>query len=105
MERVRGQHVLEVGHQQLLVLLLVVQAEHDQRRDALEQLVVGGLEQVEHVLVDVGAVAVDVGDRRARDQAALGAAVPFADGVVVRVEQVRVLRVERLVAGHVRARE
>src|SRR5262249_13997950 len=66
---------------------------------------VGALEQVEHVLVDVGAIAVRLVDGRPRDVAALRPRVTVADGVVVGVVQVRVAWIRRLVIRHVRLQQ
>ena len=84
-ERVARQDVLDVGEQQLLVLLLVVEAERDKEGD-----LVGGasVEQALHSDVDVLPVVGDLGDARAGDDAALVPRLPVPDSVVVRVEQV-----------------
>ena len=58
------QHVLDVHEQQLLMLLLVVQTELDERGGFGIALV----DQLVHRGVDVRAVARDVGDRRSREQ-------------------------------------
>ena len=83
-QRVARQHVLDVHDEQLLVLLLVVQAELEQlggpRRDR-------SIEQLAHRDVDVLAVPGDLGAARPRDQAALGAGVPRPDRLVVGVEE------------------
>ena len=59
--------MLDIGEQQLLMLLLVVQADGDGVAYR------GGerpREQPLHVLIDVRAIAIDLGHRRARVQAA-----------------------------------
>ena len=83
--RIERQRVLDVGQEQLLVLLLVLQAEADESLD----LGVAGArcQQRLHSLVDVGAVAQHVGQRRPRDQAALGTRMLRADALVVAVEE------------------
>ena len=70
-ERVAEEHVLDVHQQQLLVLLLVVQAELDERGEVGPRVGVAAVDQLVHRGVDVGAVARDLVDGRAREQAAL----------------------------------
>ena len=91
--RVAVENVLDVHQQQLLVLLLVVEAERDQPGF----FGVTGVDQCVHRVVDMGAVPRDVGDGRSRQQSALRTRMPGPDGFVVRVEEVRVRGVERLV--------
>ena len=69
--------VQQVGEDQLLVLLLVVQPELDEGVGRVRGVVRDVVEQAAHVRVDVRAVRVHLLDGRARDEAALGAAVPF----------------------------
>ena len=85
--------MLDVGQDQLLVLLLVLQAEDDERLDVL----VAGPRRNErmHALVDVGAVGLDVGERRPGDEAALGPGMLLADALVVAVEEDAIGRIER----------
>jgi hypothetical protein len=97
--------VLDVGDQELLVLLLVVQPDGDQRLQAPEQLLVGALEELGHPLVHVAAVGEDLRHRGARDVAALRAAVALPRLHVVRVEEEGVDRVQRPVAGRVRLQD
>ena len=99
-QRVDGEHVLDVHEQQLLVLLLVVQAELDEARWARVER--RRRRACGHGGVDVPAVVADLLDGAGpAQQAALGAGVPGARLLVVRVEQVVVARVEGPVAGQV----
>ena len=82
---------------QLLVLLLVLQAEADQRGDL--GVVAAAGEQRLHALVDVGAIALDVGEAGPRDEAALRPRVLLADTLVVAVEENAKGRVEGNEAG------
>ncbi len=81
------------------MLLLVVEADGDGRRDSTQLLVGDAVEQVCHAVGDVGAELVDVGDGRAGEDAALDAGVILAGEVVVGVEKVGVHGVEALVVG------
>jgi hypothetical protein len=91
--------VLDVGQQQLLVLLLVVQAQRDQRLHL--GIARAGLEQGQHRVVDVGSVALHVDERRPRDQASAGARMLLSHTLVVAVEENPEGRIERLVGGRV----
>ena len=63
--------MLQIGEYQFLVLLLVVDAEFDQVKQRRRQ---GGIgKQAFHVRVHVAAVVAHFVERRARQQAALGA--------------------------------
>ncbi len=95
-QRVDREHVLDVGHEQFLVLLLVVQSDLDQPGDFARHI---ALQQLRHVGVDVGAVGHHIGDGRTAEVPAPIAAVALTGLDVVAVEQVRVLRMERRVAG------
>ena len=89
---IEAQRVLGVGEQQLLVLLLVVQPERDER---LQARVVGtGRDDGLHALVDLRAVGQHTGERGPVDQAALQARVLLAHALVVAVEQHPKSRVE-----------
>ena len=90
--------MLGVGEHQLLVLLLVVEAELDDRGERLAAAV-GACQQLEHLLVDVGAVGEHVVERRARQQPALRPRVLGPDLLVVRIEQDAELGMERPVVG------
>ena len=82
--RVARQHVLDVHQDQLLVLLLVIQA----GRHKIGNLVIKlRVEQPPHRFVDMTAVSSHFGARRAGQIASLRTGVPLADGLVVRVEQ------------------
>jgi hypothetical protein len=95
-QRVAREDVLDVHEEQLLVLLLVVEAEGHELVDRLADV---GREDGAHRTVDGLPVGPDLGGGRPGDLAALGPGVPGADGLVVRVEQVAEGLVERLVAG------
>ena len=98
-EWVAAERVLQVGQEQLLVLLLVVQAEHDQRPENALQAAVGTVEQRAHPRVDRLAIPVDLGDRRASEQPAFAPRDPLADRVVVGIEQETIFRWGDPVAG------
>jgi hypothetical protein len=92
-EQVARQRVLDVGEDQLLVLLLVVQAERGERGD-LAVVAARGEERV-HPLVDIGAVAPHLRQVGPRHEAALGPRVALADAVVIAVEEDAKRRIER----------
>ena len=82
------------------MLLLVIEAEHDERRDSRRRAAAS--EKIEHRVVDVGAIGANLVDGRPAQQAADGAAVHLADRVVIRVEQVVEPRVVRRIARSMR---
>ena len=88
--RIQGQHVLDIREDQLLVLLFVVQPQHDYiLRCRIE---ITGIEQPQHLFVDMGAVGQNFIKRRPGNQAPLRPRMHIPDRVVVGVEQV-VIRV------------
>jgi hypothetical protein len=99
-ERIAREQVLEVGEDELLVLLFVLQSELEQ----VGRHVVRG-EQLENGVIDVTPVREHVVEARAREHAALGARVLVAYGVVIGIEQYPVRRVEALVARPLREQE
>ena len=101
-QRVLREQVQQVGQDQLLVLLLVVQAQLDQRADVVGH---AAAQQVGHRVVDVRAVRQHLGQRRPRQQAAARPLMARADGVVVRVEQEAEALVEAAVAAAVRGQD
>ena len=96
-ERILGEGREDVGQEQLLVLLLVVDAELDQRQRFGRQRRQRALER----LVDMSAIGADLVERRAAEHAAPGPRVTRAFAFVIAVEQEGVALVERAVAGDV----
>jgi hypothetical protein len=91
--------MLDVGEDELLVLLLVVEAQ----LDAGESFgtAVRLVEEPVHALVDRVAEGADLVQGGARQGAAAGARLPRPHRLVVGVEEVRVTLVHHAVAGHV----
>src|ERR1700721_2919650 len=97
-DRVRGlrevlrEDMLDVHQQKLLVLLLVVETELQQARD-------GGLgisgDELQHRFIDTCPVTPDFGCTRARQDPSRGPGMSCPERLVIRVEQVGVVRVER----------
>jgi hypothetical protein len=92
--------MLDVHQHQLLVLLLVMDAELDQRRDRRPRVAVGAGDERKHRVGHSGAVSSDLADPRPRQQPALRPRMARADLLVVGVEQVAERGVERAVAGN-----
>ncbi len=84
--------MLDVGEDELLVLLLVLQAEGDERRDL--GVATTRVDQHLHAHVDVGAVTLHVGQRRPADEPALRPRIAIADALVVAVEENAIGRIE-----------
>ena len=95
---VRPQRVLDVGEDQLLVLLLVMQAQLRPVQGVRVSVGRPGQEDV-HALVDRVAVGAYLLQARTGQGAPLGPRRPRADRFVVRVEEVGVARVHRPVPG------
>ncbi len=100
--RVLRKGVQDVGEQQFLVLLLVMQADFEDREHALRFLRRHLLDQPLDRRIDMRAIAGDVLAVRPRDQAALRARMARTGGDVIGVEQERKAFVEDLVGGIVR---
>ncbi|MCY1362233.1 hypothetical protein D9M69_489380 [compost metagenome] len=98
-QRILREQVQDVGQQQFLVLLLMLQAERDQRS---LRVGLGAAKQRHHRLVHGLAVGQHLVQRRARQQSALRARMARADCFVIGVEQVAVVRVHRLIVGDAR---
>src|SRR5690348_13391205 len=99
MKRIAPESVLDIGNEQFLVLLFMVQAERYQL------LYLGGhrarLKQLEHVLIDMGAILADFLQRGARESIAQRFFRLLPHGVVIGVKKIPKLRVKRLVSGQV----
>jgi hypothetical protein len=95
LERVLGQGRKNVGQQQFLMLLFVMDAELDEIEHRGRQVRQGAFERT----VDMGAVGPHLIERRTAKHAALGPCVAFPLGLVIAVEQEGIALVERLVAG------
>ena len=100
MKRVVRENVLDVGHEQFLVLLFVVKADCEDGLQFIEQFVVRAFQQLLNVRVDRLPEAIRFGDRRTRDQPAEVAPVHVARGIVVGVKKIGVLRNHRAVGRH-----
>src|SRR2546430_8704380 len=68
MERVLGEDMVDVGYEQLLMLLLVINSENQNRLDLIAKLLVRSGKKVIDVGVDSGTVAVRFVNSRPRDQ-------------------------------------
>src|SRR5713101_72570 len=96
-EGIAGEHMLDVGDDQFLMLLFMMQAKRNDGRELCQPPLIELLQQLKHALIDVPAVGIRLLDGRSRDQPTFGSAVPFSQRVVVRVKKVRVLWMKRLV--------
>jgi hypothetical protein len=94
-----AEQVLDVGEDQLLMLLLVLEAQHHPGANLVAQ---AALQRLEHLGVDPPPIAADLVQRRTRQQAARGARMARADGLVIGVEEVVERRFERRPLQHER---
>ena len=91
--------MLDIGHQQFLVLLFVIQAEQDQFPDFQAiPMAIQVRNQFIHVSIDMRSIAVHLSNGRPRQQAPLRPWKRFADSLVIGIEEVIELRIKRLVA-------
>ena len=88
--------MFDVHEQQLLMLLLVMEPQHDQFGHLLRHWL---NQQFEHGCIDMSAVFSNLVDGWSGDQASLGSGMSRADSFVVRVEQEAVHLVEFDVRG------
>ncbi len=88
----------DIRQHQFLVLLLVVEADLDQRGELRQALLVGGLEELDHGGIDMPAIGGDFVGARTSQVAALVAGVTGTCADVVGIEQKRVVGMERLIA-------
>lgn len=100
-ERVLREQVQDIGQEQLLVLLFVMQAE----RDEIVRRFGEARHRARHRGIDMVAPGEDVGERGARQQAARGAVVAIALCLVITVEQIGIAIVVEAIAGDVIAQQ
>jgi len=93
--------VLGIHQDQLLMLLLVIESELEQRLP----VAAAALDQVGHGLGHMPAIGQDLFDSRPGDHAALRPRMPRAHGLVVGIEEIFVGRIESPVAGRVCAEQ
>ena len=96
-ERVERKGVFQVGDHQLLVLLLMVQAQFDQRRACLPGGVVRPVGEGGDGIIHIGAVSGDFSHGRPGHEAAMGARILRADSLVVGVEEIVIGRIYDLI--------
>ena len=85
-DRVLGKGVQDVGQHQFLMLLLVVEADLDQRRELDEALLAGSLEELDHGGIDMPAIVGDLVRAGAGQVAALVAGMPGTRADIVGIE-------------------
>ncbi len=100
-ERILEEKMLEIGEQQLLMLLFMIEPEREQVGAALRDQWHG----VQHGLVDAAAIVDHVGEAGPRQQAALGPRMARAFRFIIAVEQERPALVVQLVAGNMVAQD
>ena len=104
-DRVLRKGVQDVGQHQFLMLLLVIEADLDQRDQFCQRGLIGGLEEFHHGGIDMPAIGGDFVGARAGQVAALVAGMPGAGADVIGIEQEGVVGVKRLIARAVLAEQ
>ena len=87
--------MFDVGNDQFLVLLFMMEAKRDDGRQLCHLPLVELLQEIKDTLIDIPAVGIRLLDCGPGDQPAFGPAMPFAQRIVVRVKEVRVLWMQR----------
>ena len=91
--------MLDIHQDQLLMLLLVMQTEGDQRRHVAPHSLPRTFDQPQHRRRDMAPIGADRVNRRARQQTPFGARVTRADRLVIGVEQIGEGRIEHPIVG------
>src|SRR6266516_2297334 len=91
-KRVLSEDMLDVRDEQFLMLLLVMDAQNQKRLDLVEEAFVSIRQKIFDVRIDRGAIALRLFYRGTRDQATQIAPMHIAGGIVVRIEEIAVLR-------------
>jgi hypothetical protein len=104
-ERVLREGMQDVGEDQLLMLLLVIEADLEDAQHLRQARRRGGGDEPLHRFIDVGAERGDLVATRPREQPAPGARVTRSGRHVVRIEKIREAVVERAIAGETREQE
>ena len=84
----------DIGPEQFLMLLLVMQADLDNRRDLARARFVGAADQRRHRGIDMRAIGRDIGGGRPGDQPALRTRMPRSRRDIIGVEQEGEARIE-----------
>ena len=96
--RVLRERVQDVGQHQFLMLLLVIEADFDQRRDGRQRILVGLVKEFHDRRVDMAAVGGDLIGAGTGQMAALVTGVPRAGADIVGIEQEGVVGMKWLVS-------
>src|SRR5580700_8481871 len=92
MQRILRKNMFDVGDEQFLMLLLVMNPENEDWFDFIEKFVVRVPKEIFDVRIDRSTISTRVFDGGPRDQTAQVAPVHVAGGIVVGVKQISVLR-------------
>src|ERR1700733_16095051 len=76
------------------MLLLMVQSENNYRQSLMENIFIRFQNKFFHRVINESAIVPDIGKSRARHQAANIARGAVADGIIVGVEKIAILRIE-----------
>src|ERR1700724_930597 len=92
MKRVLSKDVFDVGDEQLLMLLLVMNAERNERLKFRQGFFISIRQEIVDVRIDRRTILFRLIDGRSRDQAAQVAPMHIAGGIVIRIKKISVLR-------------
>ncbi len=94
-QRIAGKDVLDIGQQQFLVLLFMVQSEFDRRTNISR--IVSRTEQFSDLVINMSPESANILNQRPRQQTAPGPWMHLARRVVIGIEQVMILIVKTTV--------
>src|SRR5580765_8199754 len=86
-ERILRKDMFDIGHEQLLMLLLMVHAENEERFELVQQTAVRAGEEIVDMRIDGSAIAMRFLDGGPGDEAAEIAPVHVAGGVVIGIKK------------------
>src|SRR5690242_6297125 len=97
--------MLDVHEDQLLMLFLVIDAELDERRGIGPGYGIERAHERRHRPIDMGAIALDLGDARTRDQSSLRPRMAGAYRLVIGIEEIAIGRIEGAITGKPRRQQ
>lgn len=89
--------MLDVGDDEFLVLLFMVQAKREDGRKLCQPVLIDRFQQCKDVLIHVPPIGIRLLNGWPRDESSFWSAMPFSEGVVIRVKEIRILGMQRLI--------
>ena len=93
-ERILGKHIFEIGYHQLLVLLLMMVANLNNRTKFIDLLVGSAVDKVQYLVINIAPIFKNLFNSGTRKQSTFGTPMRFARLQVIGVKNIGVLRVQ-----------